>query len=251
MVVTSSYNLGELFKYQIKGNEQQTKLLKTFQLDKLWATLTEIQTMGEVKLIGFLQYVHPHFTNLKKVLVDLQAIVETRDIVVELYRPRAIQSDNKIITAPEALAIGASSDISVEVCKSLMEKWQEAIDGEHDLAIGKDSALKSRFFIPFAGGILNRKEKNEAIMSHDRFLKSHTNIKIHRCSLIDNRFIVTPEEAEQLNQYFPPNKKKKHHYIEFFNHGMKKIQPTESYMQLKHVVPIHKLYLLIKITKKK
>jgi hypothetical protein len=122
-----------------------------------------------------------------------------------------IQSDNKIITAPEALAIGASSDISVEVCKSLMEKWEEVIDGEHDLAISKDSALKSGFFIPFAGGILNRKEKNEAIMSHDRFLKSHTNIKIHRCSLIDNRFIVTPEEAEQLNLYFPPNKKKKHH----------------------------------------
>jgi hypothetical protein len=131
MVVTSSYNLGELYKYQIPGNEQQTKLLKTFQLDKLWVTLTEIQTMGEVKLIGFLQYVHPHHTNLKKVLVDLQEILETRNIVVELYRPRAIQTDKTIITAPEALAIGASSDISVEVCKSLMEKWQYTSKGHY------------------------------------------------------------------------------------------------------------------------
>jgi hypothetical protein len=40
-----------------------------------------------------------------------------------------------------------------------MEKWQEVIDGEHDLAIGKDSVLKTGFFIPFAGGILSRKEK--------------------------------------------------------------------------------------------
>ncbi len=209
MVVTSSFNLSQLVRNQLKANDNQINLFKVFQQEKLWVQPTSIQTMGEIKLIGFLQYVHPYQTNLKQLLAALQAIVETRDIVIEIYRPRAIKKDKSIITAPEALAIGASSDISVEVCKSLMEKWQEVIDGEHDLAIGKDSALKSGFFIPFAGGILSRKEKNEGIMSHDRFLKAHTNIKIHRCASIDNKFIVTNDEAEQLDLDFPPNKKKK------------------------------------------
>jgi hypothetical protein len=53
--------------------------------------------MGEVKLIEFLQFIHPRFINLKKVLVELQAIVETKDIVVELYRPRATSPDQSIL----------------------------------------------------------------------------------------------------------------------------------------------------------
>jgi hypothetical protein len=54
-----------------------------------------------------------------------------------MYRTRATASDQSIITASEVLAISAPSDISIEVYKCLMEKWQEVFDGEHDLSIGK------------------------------------------------------------------------------------------------------------------
>ncbi len=49
-----------------------------------------IQTLGEIKLIGFLQFIHPHFSNIKKLLIELQSILETKDITIEMYRPSAI-----------------------------------------------------------------------------------------------------------------------------------------------------------------
>jgi hypothetical protein len=115
MVITSSFNLGQPIRNQVQANDDQLNLLKLFRKEKMWVQPSNIQTMGEIKLVGFLQFIHPHCTNLKKLLIALQAIVETRDIVVELYRPRAVNKNNGIIMAPEAIAIGAPSDISIDI----------------------------------------------------------------------------------------------------------------------------------------
>jgi hypothetical protein len=155
MVVNSSYNLVDLIHTRYHLDKTQSDLLKTFQQEKLWVQPTNIQTMGEIKLIRFLQYVHPKYTNLKKLTIELQAIVETRDISVEIYRPCAVDTKGKIIMAPEAIAIGAPSDISIDVYKSLIDKWSEVLDGEYDMVIGKDSTLKMGYFIPFTNGLLS------------------------------------------------------------------------------------------------
>jgi hypothetical protein len=199
MVVTSSYNLGDLVRSQYKGDNVHIDLLKTFRKEKLWVQPTAIQTMGEVKLIGFLQFVHPKFTNLKKLAIKLQAIVETRDLVVEIYRPRALDENGSIITAPEAIAIGAPSDISVSVYKSLIDKWSSVLEGQYDIVIGKDSILKMGYFIPFANGVLNQHDKNDAIISHEAFLKEFTSIKIRQCSSVDMRFQISRSEMSILD----------------------------------------------------
>jgi hypothetical protein len=59
------------------------------------------------------------------------------------------------------------SDISIDVYKSLINRWPEVIDGDYDMVIGKDSTLKMGYFIPFINGILNRTDKNEAILNHE------------------------------------------------------------------------------------
>jgi hypothetical protein len=155
--------------------------------------------MGEVKLIGFLQYVLPKFTNLKNLTIKLQAIVETSDI--KIYRPRAINEKGNIITAPEAIAIGAPSDISIKVYKSLIDKWTSVMDGHYDMVIGKGSTLKMGYFIPFASGILNCNDKNKAITSHTKFLKEYTSIKIRQCSSVDTRFKISQTEMSILELY--------------------------------------------------
>jgi hypothetical protein len=199
MVVNSSYNLADLIHTRYRLDKTQTDLLKTFRQEKLWVQPTNIQTMGEIKLIGFLQYVHPKYTNLKKLTIELQAIVETRDISVEIYRPRAVDTKGKIITAPEAIAIGAPSDISIDVYKSLIDKWSEVLDGEYDMVIGKDSTLKMGYFIPFTNGLLSRSDKNEAILNHEKFLKEFTSIKLRQCSSVDSRFPISKCEMDLLN----------------------------------------------------
>lgn len=199
IVVTSSYNLGDLIRSQYKDDNVHLDLLQTFRKEKLWVQPTSIQTMGEIKLVGFLQFVHPKYTNLKKISIEIQAILETRDIVVEIYRPRALTEKGKIITAPEAITIGAPSDISIDIYKSLIEKWSDVLDGQYDMVIGKDSALKLGYFIPFANGILNRNDKNDAILSHDKYLKDYTCIKIKKCSSVDTRFQITPSEKAILD----------------------------------------------------
>jgi hypothetical protein len=59
----------------------------------------------------------------KKLTIKLQTIVETLDISVEIYRPRAIDEQGQIITAPEAIAIGALSDISIVLASQNDPKW--------------------------------------------------------------------------------------------------------------------------------
>jgi hypothetical protein len=185
MVVNSSYNLGDLIHKRYRLDKTQLELLQTFRQEKLWVQPMTVQTMGEIKLIGFLQFIHPKYTNLKKLTIELQAIVEMRDISVEIYQPRAIDEKGNIITAPEAIAIGAPSDISIDVYKSLINRWPEVMDGDYDMVIRKESTLKMGYFIPFINGILNRTDKNEAIFNHERFLKEYTSIKIKYCSSVD------------------------------------------------------------------
>ncbi len=209
MVITSSFNLGQLFRNQARASDDQLNLLKMFRQEKLWVQPSTIQTMGEIKLIGFLQFVHPHCTNLKKLLISLQAIVETRDIVVELYRPRAVNKENKIITAPEAIAIGAPSDISVDIYKSFIDKWTGVIKGHYDILIGKNSPLKDGYFIPFANGILSQEDKNDAITRHANFIKTYTGFQLKRCSSVNVRFDLPPEETDKLGYNIKKDKKKR------------------------------------------
>jgi hypothetical protein len=129
----------------------------------------------------------------------LQAILETRDVSVELYRPRAIDKKGKIITAPEAIAIGAPIDISIEVYKSLINKWSAVLDGEYDMVIGKDSTLKLGYFIPFVNGILNHTDKNDVIISHEQYMKELTSIKIRLCTSVDIQFKITNLEMDFLD----------------------------------------------------
>jgi hypothetical protein len=201
MVVHSSYNLGDLIHRRLRLDKTQLELLQTFRQEKLWVQPTTVQTMGEIKLIGFLQFIHPKYTNLKKLTIELQAIVETRDISVEIYRPRATDENGHIITAPEAIAIGAPSDISIDVYKSLINRWPDVIDGDYDMVIGKESTLKMGYFIPFINGILNRADKNEAIFNHEKFLKDYTSVKIKYCSSVDVRFQLSQSEMSILELY--------------------------------------------------
>lgn len=209
MVITSSFNLGQPIRNQVRVNNDQVNLLKLFRKENVWVQPTTIQTMGEIKLIGFLQFVHPHCTNLKKLLIALQAIVETRDIVVELYRPRAVKKNNEIITAPEAIAIGAPSDISVDIYKSFIDKWTGVLKGHYDILIGKDSPLKDGYFIPFASGLLSQEDKNEAIIRHSNFMKLYTGFQLKRCSSVDVRFDLSQEETDKLGFNIKKDKKKR------------------------------------------
>jgi hypothetical protein len=209
MVVTSSFNLSQLVRKPAAENDNQSKLLRVFRKDKLWVQPTTIQTMGEIKLIGFLQFIHPYHTNLKQLCVAIQSIVETRDIVLEIYRPRAVNKDKSIMTAPEAITIGVPSDISVQIYKSLMEKWRDVVTGHYDVVIGENNVLKTGYFIPFANGLLTQKEKNDAICEHDDFVKNYTGIKLRRCTSIDERFELSHEETTRLGYTIKKDKQKR------------------------------------------
>jgi hypothetical protein len=153
--------------------------------------------------------IHPYHTNLKQLLVAIQAIVETRDIVIEVYRPRAIKKDKSIITAPEAITIGAPSDISVQIYKSLMEKWPGVISGQFDMVIGDNNIIKSGYFIPFAHGLLSQKDKNDAICKHDKFINEHTGIKLRHCLSIYERFELLHDETTRLGYTIKKDKQKR------------------------------------------
>jgi hypothetical protein len=160
--------------------------------------LTNIQTLGEIKLVGFLQFIHPHYSNIKQLLLELQSILETKDIMLEIYRPRALSKDNKILDAPEALAIGAPSDISIAVYKSLLEKWKGIHNGEYDIVIRKDSLLKDGFFIPFSNSLLNLESRNTTVIAHKEFMKEYTYIHLKQCTSVDIEFTLTKQEAEDM-----------------------------------------------------
>jgi hypothetical protein len=145
--------------------------------------------------VRFLQFIHPHYSNNKQLLLELQSILETKDITLEMYRPRATTKDNKITAAPEALAIGAPSDISIAVYKSLLEKWEGIQNGEFDIIIGEASLLKDGYFIPFSNNLLNRDARNKAVLAHRDFMKEYTCIHLKKCLSVDVEFTLTKEEA--------------------------------------------------------
>jgi hypothetical protein len=198
MVVTSAYNLKEILKQQTMATSNSKTLLNKMRQAKIHMKPLNIQTLGEIKLVGFLQFIHPHFTNIKKLLIELQSILETKDITLEMYRPSAITKDNKIIDAPEALAIGAPSDISIDVYKSLLEKWEGIKNGEYDILIGDESLLKDGYFIPFSNNLLNCESRNQAVFSHKAFLKEYTCIHLNKCNSVDIQFELTKEEADAM-----------------------------------------------------
>ncbi len=178
------------------ATKNSNTLLNAMRKSKIYMKPLNIQTLGEIKLIGFLQFIHPHFSNIKKLLIELQSILETKDITIEMYRPSAITKDNKIIDAPEALAIGAPSDISIAVYKSLIEKWDGIRNGEYDFLIGEESLLRDGYFIPFSSNLLNRESRNQAVFAHKAFLKEYTCIHLKRCNSVDIQFALTKEEAD-------------------------------------------------------
>jgi hypothetical protein len=122
---------------------------------------------------------------------------------------RAVNKDKSIITAPEAITIGAPSDISVQIYKSLMEKWRDVVNGGYDEVIGEDNILKSGFFIPFAHGLLSQDDKNDAICKHDGFINEYTGIKLRRCASIDERFELSHEETTRLGYSIKKDKQKR------------------------------------------
>jgi hypothetical protein len=66
--------------------------------------------------------------------------------------------------APDAIAISAPSDISINIYKSFISKWNRVLKGHSDILIGKDNSLKDGYFIPFAIGLLSQEDKNDAII---------------------------------------------------------------------------------------
>jgi hypothetical protein len=202
MVVSSTSNLDNLFKQHPKVSKRGAELIQFMHKEKLFFKTLSIQTLGEIKLVGFLQYVHPHYTNMKQLLSEIQSILETKDVVIELYRPRATDKDNKQIAAPEAIAIGAPCDISIAVYKSLVDKWSGIMDGEYDVVIGDDSVLKEAYFIPFSHNLLNKKSRNKAVLDHLDFMNEYTSIQIRRCGSIDVKFQLTEDEIKQINYEF-------------------------------------------------
>jgi hypothetical protein len=77
------------------------------------------------------------------------------------------------------ITVGAPCDISIAVYKSLIKKWNGIIlEGEYDVVIGDDSALKDSYFIPFSHNLLNRKSRNKTVLDHFDFMTEYASIQI-------------------------------------------------------------------------
>jgi hypothetical protein len=83
------------------------------QQKSIWVQQMDLQTMGDQKIIGYLQNIHPNLTDQKKLLTDLQSVVETRDISIELFQPRALDTNGSLIATTEAFAVTVLLDISL------------------------------------------------------------------------------------------------------------------------------------------
>jgi hypothetical protein len=154
--------------------------------------------MGDQKIIGYLQNIHPTMTDQKKLLTDLQTIVETRDISLELFRPRAIDTDGQLIVTTEAFAITVPIDISNQMHSSLVDKWDDIQNGLYNDIIGDDSLLIKSYFIPFKRGICTQAMRNQSICFQKEFNRARSGIYITQCNTIDTNFILTTNEAKKI-----------------------------------------------------
>jgi hypothetical protein len=66
------------------ATKNSNTLLNKMKLAKIHLKPLNIQTLGEILLVGFLQFIHLHFTNIQKLLIELQSILETKDITIEI-----------------------------------------------------------------------------------------------------------------------------------------------------------------------
>lgn len=96
--------------------------------------------------------------------------METRDILLEVFCPRAIDESRQLLQTTEAFSISTPSDISVKMYESLVDKWSDICNGYYDDVIGEHSVLKQSYFIPSAKGLFSRDERNKYIEGQFKFI---------------------------------------------------------------------------------
>jgi hypothetical protein len=161
-VITLSSNFRQVF-CQKDSMHNKLSLLQQMQQKSIWVQQMDLQTMGNQKIIGYLQNIHPTLTDQKKLITDLQSVVETRDISLELFRPRAIDNNGALIATTKAFAITVPIDISNQMHMSLVDKWDDIQNGVYNDVIGNDSLLIQSYFIPFKRGICTHAMRNQSI----------------------------------------------------------------------------------------
>jgi hypothetical protein len=124
-VITTTHDFITTFKKKQGRYEDKPSILAKFQRQAIWIHKMDIHTMGNLKSIGYLQLIHQMLTNMKQLLIDLQSIVETRDISLELFRPRAVDTNGHFLRTTEAFSISTPSDISVKMYERLVDKWSD------------------------------------------------------------------------------------------------------------------------------
>jgi hypothetical protein len=196
-VISLSSTFRQMFR-QKEGLHNKLSLLQQMQQKSIWVQQVDLQTMGDQKIIGYLQNVHPSMTNQKKLLTDLQSIVETRDISLELFRPRAIDNDGTLLATTEAFAITVPTDISNQMHSSLVDKWDDIKNGVYNDIIGNDSLLINSYFIPFKRGLCTHAVRNKSICLQKEFNRTRTGIYITQCNTIDTNFTLTDNEAKAI-----------------------------------------------------
>jgi hypothetical protein len=196
-VITLSSNFRKVFR-QKESIHNKLSLLQQMQQKAIWVQETDLQTMGDQKIIGYLQNIHPNMTDQKKLLTDLQSIVETRDISIELFRPRALNSDGTLIASTEALAVTVPIDISNQMHTSLTDKWDDIKKGYYNDIIGDDSLLITSYFIPFKRGICTPATRNRSICLQKEYNRNRSGIYITQCNTIDTKFKLSHEEAKTI-----------------------------------------------------
>jgi hypothetical protein len=72
-------------------------LLQQTQQKSIWVQQIDLQTMGDQKIIGYLQNIQFNMIDQKKLLTDLQSVVETRDISIQLFPPQALDTNGTLI----------------------------------------------------------------------------------------------------------------------------------------------------------
>jgi hypothetical protein len=205
-VITTTYDFTKTFKQKQGRYEDKPSILSKFQKQAIWIHKMDIQTMGNLKSIGYLQLIHPTLTNAKQLLIDIQSIVETRDISLEIFRPRAIDENGHLLRTTEAYSISTPSDISVKMYESLVDKWSDIRNGYYDDVIGVHSILKQSYFVPSAKGLFPREVRNKYIEGQFQYIRKHTGVQINRCNTVDNKFKLNATESKELGLQYSKDK---------------------------------------------
>jgi hypothetical protein len=196
-VITLSSTFRQVFR-QKDSLHNKLSLLQQMQQKAIWVQQMDLQTMGDQKIIGYLQNIHPAMTDQKKLITDLQSVVETRDISLELFRPRAIDDNGTLVATTEAFAITVPIDISNQMHESLVHKWDDIKNGDYNDVIGTDSLLIQSYFIPFKRGICTQAMRNRSICLQKEYTRTRSGIYITQCNTVDTEFILSTKEAKKI-----------------------------------------------------